>query len=117
MSTVSPLEAARRRENTKMISDLMKAEKVKGNAKDYVVIAGYRLTDWAGEHDLHRRDDEGNVGTIGVDGVALVHKRNLEKLLGPDVARQFWSKKLRRRRAPQCGSLSSGSSSRPTSPT
>lgn len=95
---ISKLEVERRKENTKMISDLMKAEKVRGNPKDYVVLAGYRLIDWSGEFDLHSQADG---GTVGVEGIALLHKSRLEPVLGAELADHFWSRKLRRRRAPR----------------
>jgi hypothetical protein len=94
---ISATEAAKRKENLKMISDLMKSERVRGNPKDYVVLAGFRVIDWAGEFDVHADDG----GTVGINGIALIHKKNLEPVLGEKFANQFWSKTLRRRRSPQ----------------
>ena len=69
-----------------MIHDLMKAHKVNGNFKDYVVIVGNRLIDYRRSFDI-TLDDE---GTLGVDGIALVHKRKLKNIIGEKAAAQLW---------------------------
>jgi hypothetical protein len=72
--------------NAKVIFDLMASTKVKGHYKDYVIIAGKRLMDWRGSFDLIADDGK----TIGINGMALLHKSKLEKVIGPEMARNFW---------------------------
>ncbi len=72
--------------NAKLIRDLMVEKKVKGNWKDYVIIVGNHLTNW--KNDFEIRVEEGK--TLGVDGVALIHKRNLSPIIGDEQAKRFW---------------------------
>lgn len=72
--------------NARIIRDLMFTQKIKGNWKDYVVLAGKRLIDWQGSYDLVTEDGK----TVGVKNMALVHKSKLANLVGAQLARQFW---------------------------
>lgn len=76
--------------NAKIIRDLMAANKVKGKYKDYVIIAGNRLIDWVASYDIIKTEDDGSVRSAGVDGMALIHKRNLVNIIGADMASKFW---------------------------
>ena len=73
--------------NAKVIRDLMIAQNIRGNFKDYVVIAGKRLVDWQGSYDLVREEDG---ATVGVNGMALIHKSKLGNVVGLELARNFW---------------------------
>jgi hypothetical protein len=64
---------------------------VKGNYKDYVIIAGNRLVDWRGSWEIRTEDE-----AIELPTMALTHKRDLHKLIGT-VSKVFWSQVLRRR--------------------
>lgn len=75
--------------NEKMIADMLRATKTRGNPRDYVLISGARLIDHTGAYDLIARD-----GTVGVNGVALVHKRRLHKLVGEELAALFWRRRF-----------------------
>lgn len=81
--------------NAKIIRDLMMAVGVKGNFKDYVIIAGKRLIEWADSYDLLRLEDG---KTTGLKSMALIHKRKLRDIVGEDMAAEFWDHKLGRRR-------------------
>lgn len=76
--------------NAKIIRDLMVANKVKGKYKDYVIIAGNRLIDWVASYDIIKTDEDGSVKSAGVDGMALIHKRNLSNIIGEEMASKFW---------------------------
>lgn len=73
--------------NAKIIRDLMSQSGLKGNYKDHVILAGKRLVDWQGSYDLVREVDG---KTVGMDGMAIIHKSKLEALLGSELARDFW---------------------------
>jgi len=73
--------------NAKVIRDLMLANKVKGDYRDHVIIAGARLIDWKGSYDI-RREDDGK--TVGVNGMAIVHKAKLANIIGEEMASNFW---------------------------
>lgn len=81
--------------NAKIIRDLMMAVGVKGNFKDYVIIAGKRLIEWADSYDLLKIEDG---KTTGLKSMALIHKRKLRDIVGEDMAAEFWDHKLGRRR-------------------
>jgi len=81
--------------NATTINNLMKSEGVKGSFKDYVVLAGARLVDWQGSHNIVTLDEK----RIGVNGVALVHKKNLKNFLPTEIAETFWHPKLGRKGA------------------
>src|SRR5690606_26891778 len=72
--------------NARIIRDLMLTQKVRGNWKDYVVLAGKRLIDWQGSYDMVTQDGK----TIGVKSMWLVHKSKLTKIVGEQLASQFW---------------------------
>ena len=80
--------------NAKIIHDLMKQKGVKGNFKDWVIIAGRRLVDWLGSHAIigDEADDE------KLEGMKLVRKDKLHKFIGAEWAAKFWDPKMRRRR-------------------
>ena len=78
--------------NARTIKAMMLEEKVKGNFKDYVIITGNRLLDWRSSYSI--TVDEGY--TLGVNGVALVHKKKLHMIIGDEQAKQFWHPQLGR---------------------
>lgn len=73
--------------NAKIIHNLMISEKVNGDFKDYVVLVGKRLVDWQGSYDMIREADG---KSVGVDGMALVHKSKLAPVIGDELAKHFW---------------------------
>ncbi len=79
--------------NARMIRDMMVQDKVKGSWKDYVIITGNRLLNGNGR-SFEIKLEEG--ATTGVDAVALVHKRKLVNVIGPDEAARFWHPQLGR---------------------
>lgn len=79
--------------NGVMIRDLMIAHKIDGHFKDHVIIAGARLLDWQATWDIKFTDDKGLAAEdceVITGAMAVVHKRRLHKILGPDVAANFW---------------------------
>lgn len=84
--------------NGGMIRNMMKSTKQKGNPKDFVILVGNRLIDWWGSYDvMYQPEGENEAKKMGVDGVALLHKRILHNILPAEIASQFWNKKLRMR--------------------
>lgn len=83
-------------QNGKLIQDLMAKRGVKGNYKDYVVIAGTRLIDWIESWDIFNSQGE----PMGFDGVVLYHKSRLPDILDEKFTARFWNKKLGRRVTP-----------------
>lgn len=75
----------------------MSKRKVRGNYKDYVVIAEGRLIDWSDSWDILAPDGQ----PLGFDGVVLMHKRALAGVLGERFASKFWNSSVRRRVPPQ----------------
>jgi len=75
--------------NARIIRDLMVSKGIKGNYKDFTILAGGCLVDWMGSYPLEQDP---------VKGVQLVHKRRLEEVVGPEVAERFWSKATGQRR-------------------
>jgi hypothetical protein len=78
--------------NAKTIKALMISKKVKGHYKDYVIITGNRLVDWQGTFNI--TVDDGY--TLGVDGLALIHKKRLHMIIGDEQAKRFWHPQLGR---------------------
>jgi hypothetical protein len=72
--------------NAKVIKQVMIEHKVGGHYKDYVVIAGKCLMDWRGSFNMLADDGK----TVGVNGMALVHKSKLASVVGADTAKLFW---------------------------
>ena len=79
-------------DNGKMISELMHSQNVRGNPKDWTIIAGYRLVDYYGSYDIRLEDGR----TTGTKSVVLVHKRNLHKFIGAEMAVKFWRRGIGR---------------------
>lgn len=79
--------------NGKIIRDLMLAHKVKGNYKDFVVITGSRLMDWAASFDI-RNVETGQAAST--PRIMLIHKRDLNRVIGPEAAKAFWRKGIGR---------------------
>lgn len=77
--------------NGKIIRDFMVENKIKGSYKDYVLIVGTRLIDWISSYEIVRTADDGELQSIGVNGIALIHKRNLHRVIDSDMASKFWS--------------------------
>jgi len=74
----------------------MKGKKYRGNVKDYVVLSGNMLMDYAGTYNVKRTEFE-----TGED-VLLLHKKWLHRFISGEDAQQFWNRKLRIRARP-CG--------------
>jgi len=91
-------DAHDRTPNAQMILDAMGAGGVKGNYRDYVLLVGDRLIDWKGSHGIVNTDDN---KPAHVQGIRLVHKKNLKSILPEEVAAQFWHPKLGRKGAKQ----------------
>lgn len=72
--------------NAKLINDLMVEKRVEGDFKDYVIISGSRLIDWKKSFDIKLDGDK----SLGIDGVALIHKRRLHNIVGDEEASRFW---------------------------
>jgi hypothetical protein len=83
--------------NAKMIVGVMDSDGVSGNYKDYVLLTGDRLIDWKRSHAIRTPDGK----SIGVDGIALVHKKKLANMLPAEIADQFWHPKMGRAGARQ----------------
>ena len=79
---VAPAKTA----NGRIIRDMMLSSKVKGNFKDFVIIAGERLLDWCGSYDILTTEGE----KVSAKAVALVHKSKLRNIIGEEQARRFW---------------------------
>ena len=82
--------------SARIVADMMQTKGIRGNVKDYVVIAGYRIMDFQGSFDI--RKDDGSGETVGIDGIRLVHKRELHTVVGESLAAHFWSRATRTRR-------------------
>lgn len=82
--------------NARIVADIMRTKGIRGNVKDYVVIAGYRIMDYQGSFDI--RKDDGSGETVGIEGIRLVHKRELHSVVGESLAAHFWNRKTRTRR-------------------
>lgn len=78
--------------NARIIRDLMFTQNIKGNYKDYVVLAGKRLIDWQGSYDMVTEEGK----TVGVQNMALVHKSKLHKIVGEQLASHFWRRGIGR---------------------
>ena len=76
--------------NGRRIEELLRLTKKKGNPKDFVIIVGYRLIDYWADYNLINEAGK----TIGVEkGIALIHKKDLHKVLGEEFAAKFWRRK------------------------
>jgi len=80
--------------NAKIIQDLMDQNKVKGDFRNWVIIAGRRLVDWLGSHAIIGDD----VDDSKLEGMKLVHKSLLHHFVGAEWAGKFWDRKHKRRR-------------------
>jgi len=78
-------------DNGRMIAELMHAKGVKGSPKDFVIVVGRRLIDYRGTYDIR-----GLEAPLGFAGVTLVHKRELERVVGEKESRRFWRRGLGR---------------------
>ena len=72
--------------NARIIRDLMFNQKIRGNYKDFVVLAGKRLVDWQDSYDMVTEEGK----TVGVQNMALVHKSKLANIVGLELAGRFW---------------------------
>jgi hypothetical protein len=85
---------ARMKPNEQVIFDFMMMTNKRGNPRDFVVITGSRMMDAWGSYDIFIRDEEGGPVSKPYPGVALVHKRDLHKVIGPEPAAKFWNRRL-----------------------
>lgn len=74
----------------KRVLDFMEGSKIKGNFRDYVLFVGDQMIDAWGQYTIRRQASE-------AAAVALVHKRELHKIIGTDNAQRFWHQKLGKR--------------------
>ena len=82
-------------ENGKKIKNFMISKGIKGNYRYYAIITGNTLMDAYGSYTIAFVDkDEKTLG--GVEGVILIHKRDLKTLIGEDPAKKFWHPRLGR---------------------
>jgi hypothetical protein len=72
--------------NEKMIRDLMKIKKYRGNPRDYFAITGETVLDVYGVYKVKRIDDTGS------DELLLMHKRNMHRFIDPEEAAMFWNR-------------------------
>lgn len=82
--------------NGKLIANVMEMRDIKGSYKDFVILSGSKLVDAHGSWDIFSPDG----APLGVEGVALVHKSNLSKLVGEKFASRFWNSKINTRVPP-----------------
>lgn len=76
--------------NGKMVYELMLSRNVKGKYKDYVIINGSRMIDWLGTYEMIVVE-KNMMESLKINGIALIHKSNLHKLLGKETASKFWT--------------------------
>jgi len=81
--------------NAKMIATAMASEKIRGDCRDYVLLVGDRLIDYRDSHGMTITQADGTQ-PIKVDKPWLVHKRNLHKIMSPELAARFWHPTLGR---------------------
>lgn len=67
--------------NGRMIAEMMHARRLRGNPKDYVILVGPRLIDFAGTYEIQG---------MMQPKVVLVHKRELSRVVGEQASRRFW---------------------------
>ena len=82
--------------NSKMIHEFMEENHVKGFYKDYVIMMGDRLVDWLGSFNVVKVEEGKFSGILKVEGMALIHKRNLHTIIGDEAAKRFWHPRLGR---------------------
>jgi hypothetical protein len=71
----------------KRVWDFMNEHKTRGNFRDFVLFVGDQMYDAWGVYTITRKAAE---GSDGAPIVALVHKRDLAKIIGPENAGRFW---------------------------
>lgn len=80
--------------NGRIIQGMLAQHNIDGNLyKDYVAITGDRLIDWSGESYEALNED----GKPYNGPPAVLHKRDLKKVVGPALARKFWHPVLNKR--------------------
>jgi len=75
--------------NGERIWAYMKEHGIKGDYKDHVLFVGDQMLDCYGTYPVRRPE--------GMGTIFLVHKSRLETVLGQDLGRRFWDRRLRRR--------------------
>ncbi len=75
--------------NGKMIGKFMSEVGEKGSYKDFVIITDNRLVDYTGSCEINRPNREN-------DEMALVHKRDLHKIIGEE-SKRYWDLELGKR--------------------
>lgn len=85
-------------ENSRKIKHFMINRGVKGSYKDYVILTGNTLVDSFGSYTIAfvSGENDANRSLSGIEGVALIHKRDLKILIGEKSARKFWHPRLGR---------------------
>jgi len=71
--------------NANVIYKLMRAEGVKGDYKDFVVIAGNRLVDWNGSYDVNVKEGS----STNTDKIFLINKKDLPKIIGEELSEKI----------------------------
>ena len=69
----------------------MKAAKIRGNYKDYVLFIGERMIDRYGVYTVRRPDASPS------QQIVVLHKARLAAVVGPEVGARFWNAKWKRR--------------------
>lgn len=78
--------------NGRIIADMMHAQKLKGNPRDYVILSGASLLEFNGTYEV--KIDDG--AKLKFAGVLLVHKRKLHHFIGEGEASRFWRARIGR---------------------
>lgn len=87
--------------NIEIIKALMKSRKQRGNPKNFVVVSGSTILDYAGTYNLMYKDKDGESQEAKTEGVGLYHKRDLCRLFGEEIGSKFWNRKTSTRRRMQ----------------
>ena len=82
--------------NVELIRNMMKHKKIRGNVKDYSVLANNMLMDCSGTYTVKRTEFE-TPDKKGNGEVLLLHKKWLHRFIHEDDAALFWNRKLRMR--------------------
>ncbi len=80
--------------NESMIQDFLDLVGNKSNPKDFVIISGLRMIDVSGSFDIKMKE---NPGKPPPSGVFIVHKKDLHKVIGDELASRFWNRRLHMR--------------------
>lgn len=80
--------------NESMIQDFLDLVGNKSNPKDFIIISGLRMIDVSGSFDIKMKE---NPEKPPPSGVYIVHKKDLHKVIGEELASKFWNRRLHMR--------------------